>query len=149
MRLTLTPIYRFEAHQQLEIPLFLSPGVCGFPSPADDHLENSLDLNDLCILHPSSTFFLRASGSSMQPNINQGDVLVVDKALKAKSGDVIVALINGEFTVKRFEKRQGRLYLTAFNPNYPPLEISEEAEFQVWGVVTYVLHQMAARGGLR
>jgi DNA polymerase V len=127
----------------MKLSFFLAPVQAGFPSPADDHVEKKLDLNELLISHPASTFFVRVEGHSMKDaHIYDGDVLIVDRALQAESGSTVVAIINGEFTVKRVMKKKDRLFLVAENPAFLPLEVSPEMDFQIWGVVTYVIHKV-------
>lgn len=112
----------------------------GFPSPADDFVENTLDLNDI-IEHPASTFAVRAQGDSMiGAGIFPGDVLIVDRSLQVRNGDVIVAMLDGEFTLKRFELKNSRVFLKPENIHYPPIEVSPHSEFEVWGIVICVLH---------
>ena len=124
------------------LPLFNCTLSAGFPSPADDYFEKKLDLNELLITHPAATFFVKVEGDSMiGAGIHSGDMLVVDRSLTAEDGKIIVALIEGEFTVKRFVKRGGKHFLVPENSRYKPIEITEEKEFQVWGVVTYVVHR--------
>jgi DNA polymerase V len=121
-------------------PLFASPVPAGFPSPADDYIERSLDLNEHLIKHPAATFFVRASGDSMLGNIHSGDLLVVDRAKEAGDGSIVIAVIDGELTVKRLRKRGNGVSLESDNPAYAPLSINEEADVVVWGVVTNVIH---------
>jgi len=126
----------------LNLPLFSSRVAAGFPSPADDHLEATLDLNQYLIRRPSATFFVRASGDSMiNAGINNDDILVVDRSLEARHGDIIIAALNGELTVKRLHCRDTKVALKPENPNYPMLDITEEMNFHIWGVVTSVIHQ--------
>jgi len=128
--------------------LFLVPVSAGYPSPADDYLEGSLDLNQHLITHPTATFFVRVAGESMrEAGIHSGDVLIVDRALPPSDGSVIIAIVNGELTVKRLSKRQGTLMLVPENQQYPPLPITETTAFEVWGVVTYVIHRVDRRQG--
>jgi DNA polymerase V len=116
---------------------------CGFPSPADDYRESELDINELVIAHPEATFYVRVSGDSMEgAGICEGDVLVVDRALDARENAIIVALVNGEFTVKRLFTSGDTLLLMPENPRYDPLPITEEMEFRVWGIATYVIHRL-------
>ncbi len=125
------------------LPLFLARVSAGFPSPADDYLEGSLDLNEHLIKHPAATFFVRASGDSMQDaGIHTGDILVVDRSLDPGHNSVVIAVINGDLTVKRIMKSGGRLFLAPANPRYRPIEISEGMDFEVWGVVTSVIHKL-------
>jgi len=123
--------------------LFLVPVSAGYPSPADDYLDGSLDLNQHLIKHPTATFFVRVAGESMrEAGIHTGDVLIVDRALTPRDGSIIIAVVNGELTVKRLSKRQGKLILVPENNQYPPLAITETTAFEVWGVVTYVIHRV-------
>jgi DNA polymerase V len=126
----------------LSLPLFESGVSAGFPSPADDYLESSLRLEQFLVPHPASTFFVRVKGESMTgAGIFSGDILIVDRSLNAKPGDIIVALWNGAFTVKRLIKKEMQFYLASENPRYPLFPLSEESEFQIWGVVTFVIHR--------
>ncbi len=128
--------------------LFLVPVSAGYPSPADDYLEGSLDLNQHLITHPTATFFVRVAGESMrEAGIHSGDVLIVDRALTPSDGSVVIAVVNGELTVKRLSKRHGTLMLVPENQQYPPLPITETTAFEVWGVVTYVIHRVDRRPG--
>lgn len=130
------------ARARLAPPLYLSPVAAGFPSPAGDYIEKRLDLNEHLIRNPAATFFVRADGDSMRDaGIASGDILVVDRALEPRSGNIVVAALDGELTVKRLRREAGRLYLAPENPDYPPLEIPPEASLYVWGVVTYVIHK--------
>jgi DNA polymerase V len=124
------------------IPLFTETIAAGFPSPAEDYVEMLLDLNELCIQHPVSTFFVRARGQSMiGAGIQPGDLLVVDKSLEAHNDSIVVAVLDGEFTLKRLRMRPGNQYfLLPDNPDYPPIEIKEGMEFEIWGVVVSVIH---------
>ncbi|MCS4493294.1 translesion error-prone DNA polymerase V autoproteolytic subunit [Pantoea sp. B623] len=112
---------------------------CGFPSPAQDYVEQRIDLNKLIVQHPSSTYFVRVSGESMTgAGINDGDMLVVDSALRASHGDIVVASVEGEFTVKRLQL-QPCLQLMPMNQQFKPIAISTEDALEVFGVVTYVI----------
>jgi DNA polymerase V len=134
---------RLEARSKLEIPLFTAGVSAGFPSPADDFIDKTLDLNEFLISHPSATFFVRAEGTSMiEAGIHPGDILIVDKALEASPGSIVIAVIEGEFTVKRFQRTEGRCFLLAENPSFKPIEITEGMRVEVWGVVTYVIHKV-------
>jgi len=125
-------------------PIFTSRVQAGFPSPADDHLEDQLDLNKYLIHHQEATFFVRAQGESMLgAGIHPGDILVVDKSLVAKSGKIVIAVVDGEFTVKRLHKYKGSITLKAENPEFDDIVISEGSELIIWGVVTSVIHQYA------
>ncbi|NTU53869.1 MAG: translesion error-prone DNA polymerase V autoproteolytic subunit [Chlorobiaceae bacterium] len=134
----------FAADLTIELELPLAPTLlsAGFPSPAEDHLELKLDLNRALVRHPNATFYGRVKGSSMiDAGIEEGDILVIDKSLEPKDGDIAVCFLDGEFTVKRIAKREDGLYLVPANIDYKPVRIAEESEFQVWGIVTYVIHK--------
>ena len=127
----------------IELPLFLTPVACGFPSPAQDYIEQTIDLNQLCVEHPAATFFVRAAGDSMLgAGIHDGDLLVVDRALEAAPGRIIIAALDGELTVKRLENREGRLLLVPANPDYPEIDLTGREGFEVWGVVCHVIHKV-------
>lgn len=135
-------IYRPSMATFQPLPEFLSVIQAGFPSPAEDYAERSLDLNELMVKHPAATFFVKVEGESMcDANIHSGDILVVDRSLEASNGQIIVAIINGEFTVKRMRITQEGILLVPENPSYPVLKVHPESDFQVWGVVTYVVHK--------
>ena len=122
-------------------PLFFVPVSAGFPSPADDYLEGKLDLNEHLIKHEAATFFVRVKGDSMiGAGIHSGDLLVVDRALEPTDNSVVIAIVNGELTVKRISKRGGKLFLTPENGKYEPIPITAYTAFEVWGVVTHVIH---------
>lgn len=136
---------KFQIHQAIPgepLPLFVSAIPAGFPSPAEGYLDDALDLNQLLVAHPAATFFIRVQGESMRDaNIHSGDVLVVDRSLEPKNRDIIVAVLNGEFTVKRVSIRGEKLFLVSENRAFSPIEVREGEDFQVWGVVTYVIHK--------
>ncbi|HDZ8829510.1 TPA: translesion error-prone DNA polymerase V autoproteolytic subunit [Aeromonas dhakensis] len=126
----------------LEIPLFLSPAACGFPSPAQDYVEQTIDLNQLCIAHPAATYFVRAAGDSMVDHgIRDGDLLIVDRSRKARHGSVVVAAVDGEFTVKELQLEPS-IALLPGNRAYQPIYFSEGQELEIFGVVTGVVHLM-------
>ena len=128
-----------EVHQ---IPLYSSRVRAGFPSPADDYIEGMLDLNNYLIKHPASTFIVKVSGDSMKDaGINSGSLLLVDRSIEPISGKIVVAALNGELTVKRLSITQEKVLLIAENPDYPAIEITEELEMVVWGVVTSMIQE--------
>lgn len=117
--------------------LTLQPIKAGFPNAAETSEATPLDLNTLLINHPASTFYMRVDGDSMQDmGIYTGDLIIVDKSLETQSGDVVVAFIDGEFTLKQFIKQGNRGVLRPANKNYPDIEVTEDNDFQIWGVVT-------------
>lgn len=114
----------------------------GFPSPADDYACKRIDLNDLLVTHPQATFMLRVAGDSMRSEgIDDGDVLVVNRALKPRHGHIVVAVLDGEFTVKKLHLRTGRMKLLAGNPTYPDIVPRENQSLEVWGVATSCIKQ--------
>lgn len=127
----------------LTLPIFISPVMsAGFPSPAEDYIEGRIDLNKELIKHPASSFVVRVQGNSMiGARIHPGDRLIVDRSLKAQSGSIVIGVINGELVVKRLKIESKQLSLVSENPQYPPLVIREESEFQIWGIVVYVIHK--------
>lgn len=144
--MTVTPIMPSTSHQQLRIPLFAESVSAGFPSPAQDYVEQELDLNQLCIRHPCATYFVRVQGDSMlEAGIHPGDILVVDRSLQPVHGQIVIAGFHGELTVKRLELVP-RVRLVPCNHNYPPLEIPEGSELEVMGVVTHAVRNILAGG---
>lgn len=136
-------IFRPDDRTSSDIPLTESPVHAGFPSPADDFLEGSLDLNSLVIKHPEATFFARVEGDSMQDEgITEGDILVVDKSIEPFDGCLAVAYIDGEFTLKRVRMEPDRILLVPANPKYPVIEIAAGQDFSVWGVVRWIVKQV-------
>ncbi len=115
-------------------------------SPADDHLEAELDLNEHLIKHPAATFFVRAKGDSMQEaGIFDNDILIVDRSLTPQNNDVVIAAVAGEHTVKRLVVKQGKPWLYPANSNYKPIPIKEGSELIVWGVVIHTIHKVSQR----
>jgi DNA polymerase V len=141
--LTVQHIFTLEDAVAAGHPLFLSAVSAGFPSPADDFIEQKLDLNDHLVRNPAATFFVRVSGDSMTgASIHSGDILVVDRSLEPKEGKVVIAVLDGELTVKRIARRGGRLQLMPENDRYQPIIVANEADLEIWGVVTAVIHAL-------
>lgn len=139
-------VHPIEWADSLCLPLLVEPISAGFPSPADDYLQNPLNLDEALIPHPAATFMMRVDGDSMKGcGIFSGDMLIVDRSMNPVDGSVVIAVLDGEFTVKRFRRSNGRILLAAENPNYPPITVHEGSDFQVWGVVTYVVHGLEVR----
>lgn len=131
-----------EVRSRIELPLFVSKVSAGFPSPAQDYVEQTLDLNELCIKRPAATFFVRVDGDSMiDAGIFSNDILIVDRSVKPAHGDVVVAQVNGEFTVKELCLRP-TLMLVPRNKSFDPISFADDSELQIFGVVTNVLRQM-------
>jgi DNA polymerase V len=143
MNVIIKKIYGFANQTKQELPLILARISAGFPSPADDYIEKKLDLNEFLIKHPAATFFVRVEGDSMVgAGINSGDLLIVDRAAPITNNKIVIAHINGEFTVKRICKKGNDLYLVPESKDFKPIHITDEMNFELWGVVTYVIHQV-------
>jgi DNA polymerase V len=129
-----------ESAERFELPVFSSAVRAGFPSPADDHVEYRLDLNDL-VPHKEATYYAWVEGDSMiDLHILDGDLIMVDKAVSAETGDIVVAEVEGNFTVKRLGKQDGAPCLLPANPDYPVIELSADVGATIWGVVVRVIH---------
>jgi len=127
------------------VPLFTQSVRAGFPSPAADYVEGGLDFNALLINNTATTFVVRAEGESMLgAGIFPGDFLVVDRSLVARKEDIVIAVLDGDFTVKRLKYRNKHFILAPENPAYPVIRVDEASELSIWGVVTYVLHGLRA-----
>jgi len=127
----------------IEVPLFSGKVAAGFPSPADDYIEKTLDLNDLLVQKPAATFFVRAEGESMLgAGIHPNDILVVDRSIEAVVGKVVICALNGELTVKRLKSIGKEIVLGAENPAYQDITVQEEVDLVIWGVVTNVIHSL-------
>jgi DNA polymerase V len=136
-------IYKPVFSTKYKQPLFETKVPAGFPSPAGDYQEERLDLNKYLIKHPAATFFVRVGGDSMEgAGVHSGDILIVDRSLEPKDKNVVIAVINGELTVKRIRMKNKKIRLEPENVNYRSIQVSEDAEFEVWGIVTSVIHQL-------
>lgn len=117
----------------------------GFPSPAQDYISGTIDLNRELIRHRETTFLARVSGNSLQEaGICDGDIVIIDKSLEAKNGDFVVAFIDGEFTLKefRFDEAENCAWLIPHNKAYEPIKVTQENDFLIWGVLTYTIKQL-------
>jgi DNA polymerase V len=129
-----------SARSQHPLPRLWWPVQAGFPSPAEDDRDAAIDLNDLLAPHPEACFLLRVRGDSMmEAGIDDGDLLLVDRALEPSHGRIVIAVLDGEFTVKRLYRQGGVVRLEAANPTHPPITLRDGQELQVWGVVTRVI----------
>ena len=129
---------------QIEIPLFLEKIKAGFPSPAEDFVEDRIDLNKYLIKNPISTFFVKVDGSLMEDaNIFKDDILVIDKSITPKNRNIVVAILNGEFTVKRLllKNENKSIYLAAENKDFKEIKKTKKIDFEIFGVVTYIIHK--------
>ena len=133
-------IYSTDTKSKLELPLVDSGISAGFPSPAEDFLDSSIDLNKELIKNPSTTFYGRVRGDSMiNAGLNDGDLLIIDKSLEPVNDKIAVCFIDGEFTVKRIKIEKDIVWLVAENDNYKPIKVTADNEFLIWGIVTTVI----------
>lgn len=133
-------IHKADTSTELQLPLMGNTISAGFPSPADDFIDQAIDLNKELIKNPSATFLGRVKGVSMiDAGIYPEDILIVDKSLDVRSGDIVVSFINGEFTLKRISLDKNGIWLLPENKAYQPVLVTEENEFLIWGIVTYVI----------
>ena len=134
-------IYAFDTSTTLNIPYFENGVSAGFPSPAEDHMHSKIDLNNLLIENPSATYYVRVNGDSMLgAGILSGDLLIVDRSIEVTNNCIVVAHLDGEFTVKRIKKIKNKIFLQAENNNYKPIEITKEMDFELFGVVAHAIH---------
>ncbi|WP_272701548.1 LexA family protein [Desulfovibrio sp. Fe33] len=136
-------VSRPDFGSRLAVPLAGETVPAGFPSPAEEYLEKRLDLNEHLVARPEATYFVRVSGDSMiGAAIHHGDLLVVDRSVEPKPGNVVIALVDGEFTVKRLRRTPFGLELAPENPEYTPIQLNDDTDFLVWGVVLHVVHKV-------
>ena len=136
-------VMNFINNNTLSLPLYSSKVPAGFPSPADDHMEGKLDLNTHLVKHPTATFFVKASGDSMiGAGIHDGDILVVDRSLEPRQSRIVIAAVDGQLTVKRLKKKGKKIFLVPENKKFRSIELNENNDVKVWGVVTSVIHKV-------
>ena len=134
-------LYASDTSTTLNMPYFENGVSAGFPSPAEDHMHSKIDLNNLLIENPSATYYVRVNGDSMLgAGIVNGDLLIVDRSLEVTNNCIVVAHVDGEFTVKRIKKIKKKIFLQAENNNYKPIEITKEMDFELFGVVAHAIH---------
>ena len=135
-------VFSIDQEISLDIPFFDNQVPAGFPSPAQDYIDLDLDLHNYLVKNPSSTFCVRVTGESMRDaGINSGDIMLVDRSLDPKNRSIVLAVVDNEFTVKRVNVSQEGLFLMPENTDFNPIKITPEMNFQVWGVVTYIIHK--------
>jgi len=133
-------IYSALSHTELELPVVTQGISAGFPSPALDFIDLTIDLNKHLIKHPSATFYGRVKGFSLKnAGIDDGDLLVIDRSLEPTNGKIAVCYIDGEFTAKRIKLNKKELWLMPENEDYKPIKIENETDFIIWGMVTHVI----------
>lgn len=136
-------IFTPDDNSDIELPLSGERVAAGFPSPAEDYASLSLDLNKELIKNPASTFYARVSGLSMiDEGINDGDLLVIDKSIEPFDGSLAVCYIDGEFTLKRFEKHKDHGLLVPANKEFKPIKVTADNSFCIWGIVTYIIKKV-------
>lgn len=138
-----TPVYQPEVKTQVALNLYSHKVVAGFPSPADDNIEDTIDLNEHFIRKPDTSFLVKVQGDSMKnAGIHQGDMLVVDRSINPKDKDIVIAAMDGELTVKRLSIKSTGTWLMPENDDYDPIPVREENELMIWGVVVSVLRSL-------
>ncbi len=136
-------LYQPQEDSSIKISVSDTPVHAGFPSPADDFIENRLDLNRALIKNPSSTFYARVKGYSMvDDGVDEGDLLVIDKSLNPYNNCLAVCFLDGEFTLKRVKKESGCIWLVPANEKFKPIKVEKDNEFIIWGVVTYIIKRV-------
>jgi DNA polymerase V len=126
-----------------ELPLYSDLISAGFPSPAEDYIDKKLDLNEYLIKNRPATFLVKVNGNSMiNSGIYDGDILVVDRSAEPANNKIVIGVIDGEFTVKRIIKKAKKLFLQPENENFKPIEITEDMDFKIWGIVTFAIHKL-------
>ena len=135
--------FKPESNNEIKLP-YINHGVsAGFPSPAMDFMESSIDLNQVLVENPTATFYVQVEGNSMiDAGIHDKDLLVVDRSLEPRNNKIAICLLDGEFTVKRIRLENNELFLMPENPNYQPIKITEENQLIIWGIVTYVIKKL-------
>jgi DNA polymerase V len=129
--------FDLKNRKALRVPMMAWPAACGYPSPAEDYVDKALDFNELLIEHPAATFAIRIEGDSMTgAGIFPGDIAVVDRAREPVNGCIVLALLDGAFTIKRYRIKDNAVWLQAENPAFADMQITDEQSFEVWGVVT-------------
>ncbi len=136
-------IYGFKETLKLSRPVVGNRVPAGFPSPATDYIEGNLDLNEHLVRHPAATFFVKVDGDSMNgAGMFSGDTVIVDRSLEAKNNSIVVAIYDGELTIKRLKIEGDEYFLRAENPDYKTITINKELDFYIWGVITCVIHKV-------
>ncbi len=136
-------IFRYVPGKNISRPVVGATIPAGFPSPAQDYIDGTLDLSEYLIQHPAATFFMYADGYSMiDAGIHPGDLLIVDRAIEPANNKIVVAIVDMEFTLKRLKIEGKRYWLIPENDEFEPIEITEDMDFRIWGVVTYVIHPL-------
>lgn len=129
-------------NKRIYIPVAVSKVQAGFPSPATEYEDEALDINDIVVSNPAATFYVRVKGNSMiDANICEGDILVVDRSIEATHGKIVIAVVDGDFTVKTLYLKDGIVKLIPANPEFPEIVLHDEQELDIWGVVSFIIHK--------
>lgn len=136
-----TSIHPVEQHSNIKIE-FVGPVKAGFPSPASDFLQETIDLNKYVTNHPDATYYARVDGSSMSAEFEDGDLLVIDRSIPYADGRIVVCHVDGEFTVKRLKLQKNKCLLIPTNADFPIIEVVEGQELQIWGIVSHVVKKL-------
>ena len=137
-------IHNYKQKKIIRSPLYPKPVLASFPSPAEDYTDLTLDLNEYLIKNPPATFFAYAKGNSMSSNgIYDGDLLIIDRSIKSKNNDIVIAALNGELTVKKIGVINGKTYLIPGNPKYRPINIESVIDFSIWGTLIHSIHHFS------
>jgi DNA polymerase V len=135
-------IYKPKNGKAPKLSLFTVPVSAGFPSPAEEYVEQLLSLDEHLVKHQQATYLAKVKGDSMkEAGINTGDVLIIDKSLTPQNNKIVIAIIDGEFTVKRYLKEKGEISLVPANSAYKPIKVNGDRDIKIWGVVTYIIHK--------
>ena len=128
--------------KRIYLPVAQSTVPAGFPSPAEEYENAQLDINDLVVTNPTATFYVRVRGKSMlDANIRDGDILVVDRSVEPAHGKIVIAVIDGEFTVKTLYRKDGVIKLIPANPDYPEILLKDQQELNIWGIVSHIIYK--------
>ena len=138
----LLQICKLTEFSAFKVPMVGTPVRAGYPSPADDFLEDFIDLNKELVKNKATTFYARVVGSSMETDFSEGDVLVVDRSLPLQNRKIAVCFVDGAFTVKKVRLEGNSLYLEALNTDFKPIKITEDNQFMIWGIVTYIVKRV-------
>jgi len=136
-------IFKPERKTKVSLPLYLNPVAAGLPAPTEDYVDDNIDLNRHLVKHPETTYLVRVVGESMiDAGIHPNDMLIVDRSIEVTNGQVVIAVVNGELTVKRIRRVRDKLWLMPENEAFKPIEIDEHTDLHIWGVVTNVIHAL-------
>ncbi|MFM7887494.1 MAG: LexA family protein [Pseudanabaena sp.] len=143
LRTMVQSIFKPDRKTKVRLPLYLNPVAAGIPTTTEDYIDDNIDLNRHLVKHPETTYLVRVVGESMiDAGIHPNDMLIVDRSIEVTNGQVVIAVVNGELTVKRIRKDRDKLWLMPENESFKPIEIDEHTDLHIWGVVTNVIHAL-------